>query len=47
MSGHEHVAIASPEEDADSRIDMWSALVVFLALVSGFVLIAGSFDGAL
>ena len=43
----EHPVVAEGPEDADSRVDMWSALIVLVALAVSFLLFAGGFDGAL
>ena len=47
MSQHVDVVAAPESDDADSRVDMWCALIVLVTLVTGFLLLAGSFDGAI
>ena len=44
---HDHRTVAAAVDDADSRVDMWSALTVLVAIACAFVLFASSFDGAL
>ena len=47
MSYQEHAVATTDHDDADSRVDVWSAFIVLVALAAGFLLLASNFDGAL